>query len=177
MQDNQNYIKKKLSQIKLLLLDVDGILTDGKIIYTEDGKEIKNFNSKDGLGLKLLMESGIKVGIITGRKSKALTARCKNLGINIIFDNIKNKIKALDTILKETDISIKDTAFAGDDLPDLCVMKKVGLSITVSDACFDVIKEADIVTAQKGGKGAVRQICEDILKAKNLWNKIIYRFL
>ncbi|OQY02247.1 MAG: phenylphosphate carboxylase subunit delta [Desulfobacteraceae bacterium 4572_130] len=170
-------LKKKLGQIKLLLLDVDGILTDGKITYTENGKEIKNFDSKDGLGLKLLMESGVKVGIITGRKSKALTARCKNLGINIIFDNIKNKIKALDTILKETGISTENTAFAGDDLPDLCVMKKVGLSITVSDACSDVIKEADIVIPQRGGKGAVRQICEDILKAKNLWSNIISGFL
>ncbi len=170
-------VRKKLKKIMLLLLDVDGILTDGSITYTHSGEEIKSFNAKDGLGIKLLMNAGVKVGIITGRKSKALTSRCHDLGIDLVFDGIKNKINALETILKQTKISSDETAFAGDDLPDLPVMKRVGVSITVSDASCDVIKEADIITSLKGGHGAVRQICEDILKAKGLWKETIAQFI
>ena len=170
-------IQTKLKKIKLLLLDVDGILTDGSIMYTGNGEEIKIFNAKDGLGIKLLINAGIKVGIITGRKSQALTSRCHDLGIDIVFDGIQNKIKALETILKQTKITPEETAFAGDDLPDLPVMKRVGLSITVPDASRHVIDRADMVTAFQGGHGAVRQICEDILKAKNLWEKTMAEFL
>ncbi len=168
---------KRLEKIRLLLLDVDGVLTDGSITYTHSGEEIKTFNAKDGFGIKLLMSAGVKVGIITGRKSNALTSRCHDLGIDLIFDGIKNKINALEVILKQTKTSYDETAFAGDDLPDLPVMKKVGVSITVSDASCDVIKEADIIISLKGGHGAVRQICEDILKAKGLWKNTIAQFL
>lgn len=170
-------IHKKLKKIRLLLLDVDGILTDGSIIYTHSGEEIKSFNSKDGLGIRLLMDAGVQVGIITGRKSKALASRCRDLGIDLVFDGIKNKIKALETILKQTEIPYQETGFMGDDLPDLPVMRRVGISITVSDASCDVIKQADITTSLKGGHGAVRQICEDILKAKGLWEKTTAEFL
>ncbi|NIA10525.1 MAG: HAD-IIIA family hydrolase [Nitrospiraceae bacterium] len=170
-------IQTKLKKIKLLLLDVDGILTDGSIMYTGNGEEIKTFNAKDGLGIKLLINAGIKVGIITGRKSKALTSRCEDLGIDLVFDGIQNKINALETILKQTAITPEETAFAGDDLPDLPVMKRVGLSMTVPDASCHVIDRADFVTAFKGGHGAVREICEDILKAKNLWEKTLAEFL
>ncbi len=170
-------IQTKLKKIKLLLLDVDGILTDGSIMYTGKGEEIKIFNAKDGLGIKLLINAGIKVGIITGRKSQALTSRCRDLGIDIVFDGIQNKIKALETILKHTGIKPEETAFAGDDLPDLPVMKRVGLSVTVPDASGHVIDRADMVTVFKGGKGAVRQICEDILKAKDLWKETMAEFL
>ncbi len=170
-------IQTKLKKIKLLLLDVDGILTDGSIMYTGNGEEIKTFNAKDGLGIKLLINAGIKVGIITGRKSKALTSRCEDLGIDLVFDGIQNKINALETILKQTAITPEETAFAGDDLPDLPVMKRVGLSMTVPDASSHVIDRADFVTAFKGGHGAVREICEDILKAKNLWEKTLAEFL
>lgn len=170
-------IQTKLKKIKLLLLDVDGILTDGSILYTDRGEEIKTFNAKDGLGIKLLINAGIKVGIITGRQSRALTSRCKDLGIDLVFDGIQNKINALETILKHTNISNEETAFAGDDLPDLPVMKRVGLSFTVPDASCHVIDRADIITVLKGGHGAVREICEDILKAKNLWEKTMADFL
>ncbi len=168
---------EKLTNIKLLLLDVDGVLTDGKITYTDRGEEIKSFNSKDGLGMRLLMDSGIKVGIITGRKSDALTHRCKNLGINILFDGIKDKLKAFDSILKQTKLSAKEIAFAGDDLPDLPVMLKAGLSISPADAPSYVQEHADIVTKQKGGNGAVREICDEILKAQDKWNIIIEKYL
>lgn len=169
-------VQEKLSNLKLLLLDVDGVLTSGTITYTDQGDEIKSFSVKDGLGLRLLMDAGIRVGIITGRRSKALIARCDNLGIDLLFDGVKDKISALGTILEQTGITAGETAFAGDDLPDLCVMKRVGLAITVSDASPDVKKAARIITPQPGGGGAIRQICEDVLKAKGLWDGIITRF-
>ncbi|MCP3899219.1 MAG: HAD-IIIA family hydrolase [Desulfobacteraceae bacterium] len=169
--------KEKLANIKLLLLDVDGVLTDGKITYSDSGEEIKSFNSKDGLGIRLLMESGIKVGIITGRKSDALSHRCNNLGINLLFDGIEDKIKAFNTILKKTKLTAKQTAFAGDDLPDLGVMKLAGLSISPVDAHPQVKQFADMVTIQKSGKGAVREICDEILKAQDKFDAIIDKYM
>ena len=169
--------KEKLAKIKLLLLDVDGVLTDGKINYTDSGEEIKSFNSKDGLGIRLLMHSGIKVGIITGRKSGALTHRCKNLGIDLLFDGIIDKVKAFNTILEKTKITAEQTAFAGDDLLDLGVMKLAGLSICPVDALPYIQKYADIVTSHKGGEGAVREICDEILKAQDKWETIIDKYI
>ncbi len=167
----------KLKNIELLLLDVDGVLTDGSITYSDSGEQIKSFNSKDGLGLRLLMDSGIKVGIITGRKSKALGYRCENLGITLLFDGIKDKSKALDKITEKTRINKGKIAFAGDDLIDLPVMKEVGVSFCVCDATQDVKNNSDIITTQKGGHGAVREICESILKAKGLWDAILDSYL
>ncbi len=169
-------VQEKLSALKLLLLDVDGVLTRGTVTYTDQGDEIKSFSVKDGLGLRLLMDAGIRVGIITGRRSNALVARCSNLGIDLLFDGIKDKVSALETILAQTGIPAGQTAFAGDDLPDLCVMKRVGLAITVSDASPDVKKAARIITPQRGGEGAIRQVCEDVLKAKGLWDGIVAGF-
>ena len=168
--------KKRLAAIKLLLLDVDGVLTDGSITYTDSGEEIKQFNSKDGLGIRLLMNAGIKVGIITGRRSRALTLRCENLGIAMLHDGIKDKITALNAILNETSLSSREIAFVGDDLLDIAVMKQVGIGVAVADASLDVIRAADFVCDFKGGRGAVRQVCEDILKAKGLWEKILLEF-
>ena len=170
-------MKSKLANIELLLLDVDGVLTDGNITYSDSGEQIKSFNSKDGLGLRLLMDSGIGVGIITGRKSKALEYRCKNLGITLLFDGIKDKLKALDKITSQTGIAYKNIAFAGDDLIDLPVMQRVGVSFCVSDASLDVKNHSDIITNQKGGQAAVREICETILKAKGLWDNILNIYL
>jgi 3-deoxy-D-manno-octulosonate 8-phosphate phosphatase (KDO 8-P phosphatase) len=169
--------KEKFTNIKLLLLDVDGVLTDGKITYTDAGEEIKSFNSKDGLGIRLLMDSGIKVGIITGRKSDALTHRCKNLGITLLYDGIKDKLTAFNAILEKNKISASETAFAGDDLPDLPVMKQAGLSICPADAPSYIQDHSDFVTIQKGGKGAVREICDEILKAQGKWELIIDTYL
>jgi len=173
---SENEIEKKMRKVKLLLLDVDGVLTNGTITYNAKGKEIKSFSVKDGLGLRLLMDAGIQVGIITGRSSEALAARCKDLGIDLLFDGIKDKVKALETILKQTGIEAAQTAFAGDDLPDICVMKRVGLAITASDASPDVMGFAHIITSKKGGKGAIREVCENILKAKGRWDNILMGF-
>ena len=170
-------MRTKLAKIELLLLDVDGVLTDGNITYSDSGEQIKSFNSKDGLGMRLLMDAGIDVGIITGRKSKALEHRCENLGITLLFDNIKDKSTALDKIISRTGISAKKIAFAGDDLIDLPVLKRVGVSFCVQDASLDIQNHCDIITNQKGGHGAVREICENILKAKGLWEFILNKYL
>lgn len=169
--------KEDLAHIKLLLLDVDGVMTQGKIIYTDSGEEIKSFSVKDGLGLRLLMDSGVKVGIITGRASNALKARCRNLGIEILFDGIKDKPAALKTILSHHNIANSETAFVGDDLPDIGVMKQCGISFAVADAAPEVIQQADFTTRNRGGEGAVREICEDILKARGIWQTIVKGFM
>jgi len=162
-----------LDQIKLLLLDVDGVLTSGHIIYSNAGVETKAFHVKDGLGMRLLLEAGIDIGIVTGRSSEALQHRCSDLGITLVYDGIKEKGVLLDTILDKTGLTAKQVAFMGDDLPDISLIKKVGVGIAVADAHKNVKKTADIITLNKGGDGAVRELCEMILKAKGLWDNII----
>lgn len=163
----------KLNRIKLLLLDVDGVLTGGHIIYSNGGMETKAFHAKDGLGIKLLMNAGIDIGIVTGRSSEALFQRCNDLGITLIFDDIKEKGAILDTILSRTGLLAEQVAFMGDDLPDISLLKKVGVSVAVADAHESVKKSVDIITHEKGGNGAVREVCEMLLKANGLWDNII----
>lgn len=165
----------RLQQIRLVLLDVDGVLTAGEIIYSDSGEQTKVFNVKDGLGIRLLKEAGIQVGIITGRRGKALQHRCDNLGIELIFDGIRDKDKAIEDIHKETGIAIEAMAFVGDDLPDLPAMKKVGLAVAVGDADALIQEHAHIITNASGGKGAVREVSEAILKAQGLWDDLIER--
>ena len=166
----------KLKRIKLLLLDVDGVLTDGSLIYDDTGAETKVFNVKDGLGIRMLMDAGIEVGIVTGRTSRALLHRCDNLGISLVFDKVLDKTGVLEVISKEKGVEAAHIAFVGDDLVDIPLMKKVGLSVAVADAHGTVLEHADIVTAAQGGAGAVREVCEAILKAQGLWEKVLARF-
>lgn len=170
-------VLSKLKRIKLLLLDVDGVLTDGGIIYNDKDAETKVFNVKDGLGIRLIMDAGIHLGIVTGRRSDALYSRCKDLGIKLIYDGVSNKIDVLDALLDQTGASVEEVAFIADDLPDLALMRMIGLSIAVGDAHKTVIDNADMVTSAKGGHGAVREACEAILKAKGLWEDILKGFL
>ncbi|NNF99872.1 MAG: HAD-IIIA family hydrolase [Desulfobacteraceae bacterium] len=167
-------ITDKLKQIRLLLLDVDGVLTTGDIIYNDRGEETKVFNAKDGLGLRLLMKAGIRVGIVTGRRSEALRHRCKNLQIDLVFDGIREKAGTLSEIEKQSSVSSAHIAFVGDDLPDLPIMRKCGVAIAVADA-HELVKEAaDMVTHAKGGRGAVRETAEAILKAQDAWDRLIH---
>ena len=166
----------KLKHTKLLLLDVDGVLTDGSIIYNDNGTETKAFNVNDGLGIRLLMQAGLKVGIVTVSTSKALHHRCTNLGISLVFDGVHEKGSILEIILKKTGLLAEEIAFVGDDLTDLPLLKKVGMPIAVADAHETVIENADMITSKKGGAGAVREVCEAILKAQGLWNKILENF-
>lgn len=169
-------VSNKIKDIKLLILDVDGVLTDGSIIYDDNNVETKVFSVKDGLGMKLLMEAGIDLCIATGRSSKALHNRCKDLGIVHIFDDVSDKAAILDLILDRVGVSAHEVAFLGDDLPDLALMQMVGLSVAVADAHKTVLENADMVTSAKGGAGAVREACEAILKAQGLWENILESF-
>ena len=169
-------VSNKIKDIKLLILDVDGVLTDGSIIYDDNNVETKIFSVKDGLGIRLLMEAGINLCIATGRSSNALNNRCKNLGIVHIFDGVSDKAAILDLIIDRVGVSAHEVAFIGDDLPDLALMQMVGLSIAVADAHKTVLENADMVTTAKGGAGAVREACEAILKAQGLWENILERF-
>jgi 3-deoxy-D-manno-octulosonate 8-phosphate phosphatase (KDO 8-P phosphatase) len=166
----------KIKEIKLLLLDVDGVLTNGSIVYSDEGMEIKAFNVKDGLGIRLLKEAGIDVGIVTGRRSNALRHRCGDLGIQLIYEGVKDKSALLEDIHRKTGIHPRAMAFMGDDLPDIPIMKMVGVSIAVADAAADVIAQADLVTKSPGGAGAVREACETILMARGCWQEITARF-
>lgn len=166
-----------LEQVRLLILDVDGVLTDGRITYADSGEQIKSFLSRDGLGIRLLMDNGIQVGIITGRTSGALIHRCRNLGIDLVFDGILDKAGAMDQVVRLTGIDLSDMMFMGDDLIDLPAMKRAGVSVAVADAAEEVKSRADIITRARGGQGAVREICEAILKAKGLWDKALKPFL
>lgn len=165
-----------LKGIRLLLLDVDGVLTDGSIIYNDDGSETKSFHVRDGLGIRMLLDAGIQVAIVTGRASQALRHRCRNLGIDEVFDGVSDKGALLDRIGERTGIPPEETAFVGDDLPDLSLMRRVGVSIAVADAHPAVCEAADMATSRPGGKGAVREVCEAILQSRGDWEKAKGKF-
>jgi len=166
-------LQERLKRIQLLLLDVDGVLTDGSIVYDDRGMETKAFNAKDGLGMRLLMDSGIDIGLITGRSSNALKHRCRNLGIHLLMDGVKDKAAALEQIKSDSGLTEDQIAFVGDDLPDMAIMARVGMGIAVADAQPAVRDMAHMVTGQPGGKGAVREVCEAILVSKGLWDDIL----
>ncbi len=158
-------LKMDFANLKLLALDVDGILTDGKIFYSDSGQELKAFNVKDGLGLKQLISAGIHVAIITSRTSTIVEKRAEELGIRIVKQGVKNKLAALYDICVELKIEINECAFMGDDLPDIEAMSSAGIGLTVADAITEVIKRADWVSTRPGGQGAVREVCEIILQS------------
>jgi len=169
-------LPEKLKDIQLLLLDVDGVLTDGSIIYSDADSETKVFNVKDGFGLKLVMAAGIKVGLVTGRKSEALHRRCRDLGIRYVYDGVTQKAQLLDKIVTETGVGPGNTAFIGDDLPDLPLMRHIGLSIAVADAHELVREYSNWVTSAPGGRGAVREVCDALLKARGDWDQLMEQF-
>ncbi|GAB4222584.1 MAG: HAD-IIIA family hydrolase [Francisella sp.] len=165
--------------IKLLILDVDGVLTDGKVIITNNGDELKNFDVKDGLGIVLMQKLGIKVAIITGKESKIVADRFTKLGIDPqdIFQGQKNKIKAYEELKKRYNLDDTNIAYMGDDLPDICLMNKVKLSATPANAMEIVKNFADYICQSHGGAGAVREFCEYIIKKLNLYEKVISEYI
>lgn len=165
--------ESKLEKIKILILDADGVLTRGEIIYTGTGPESKAFNVKDGFGIRMLKDAGIMVGVITGRHSEAIERRAKELGLDFCRQGVKDKSSLLAALLEQAGCGPEEAAFVGDDIPDIAVMKRAGLGIAVADAHEAVRECADMVTANSGGNGAVREVCERILKAKGLWEGIL----
>jgi 3-deoxy-D-manno-octulosonate 8-phosphate phosphatase (KDO 8-P phosphatase) len=155
--------KIKCLNIKLLILDVDGVLTDGKIYISDNGIETKSFNIQDGLGLKLLLNNAINIAVISGRKSNATKIRMRELGIKHAYFGATDKIKIFNSLKKKLRLKNENIAYIGDDLPDLPIMQQVGFSIAVANAVPKVRKIADYVTKNKGGKGAVREACDMLL--------------
>ena len=165
-------IRKKAQKIKLLLLDVDGVLTDGGIVVDNRGEEIKRFDVRDGHGIRLLMRAGIQVGLITGRSSKVVSHRAKDLGIRMVYQKVYNKVERYQKIKKKTGLKDQEIAYVGDDITDLPILRKVGLAVTVRD-CWGGLKRAvDYVTAGGGGRGAVREIVELLLRAQGKWGEV-----
>ena len=165
-----------LSRIKLLLLDVDGVMTDGRIIYLNDGGEAKAFDVKDGHGLKLVQRAGIQVGIITGRQSDIVARRAAELGIELVYQGVKDKMQPFQEILGNLGLEASEVAYVGDDLVDLPVMQQVGFSATVADAVDDIKQYADLVTSRPGGRGAVREVCDYLLKESGRWTSVTSRY-
>src|SRR3990167_1498658 len=169
-------VKSKAKRIKLLIMDVDGVLTDGRIILDDRGRELKFFYIKDGHGIALAQRAGLPTAIISGRNSKVVNIRAREFGIKIVYQNSLDKLKSYESILKKTGLKDAEVAFIGDDLIDIPLLKKVGFSIAVADALPYVKDAADMVTEKKGGRGAVREAIEFILDAKGLWKKIYREF-
>jgi len=168
-------IKSNIARIKALLLDVDGVMTDGKLHYSARGEEIKSFDVKDGLGIQLLLNANILVGIISGRNSDALEKRIKDLGIQHIYMDSSNKKKDLQNFLETTGLQLEEVAYVGDDLPDLTAIMMCGFSACPSDACSEVLDAVDHVSRKRGGDGVVREIAELILRSTDRWTPITSR--
>ncbi len=170
-------IKQRASKVKLIAFDVDGILSDGRLILGNKGEEFKAFYTQDGQGLVMMLKAGFELAIITGRSSNIVEQRMKELGIKHVYQGIGDKLAVLEIILEETGFTADQAAYMGDDLPDLPVIKRVGLGITVADAHEFVQQHADLRTQRNGGRGAVREVCDLILDAQGLLEGIHKTYL
>jgi len=169
----EEYILSKAKKIKLLLLDVDGVLTDGRIIYDSKGRDAKFFDVHDGMGVYLLKKAGIPTVLITAKGSRAIRPRARDMQVEAVFENISPKTRALDKILNKYKVSPDEICFVGDDLVDLCLMKRVGFAVAVFNACPEIKQAASYVTLRYGGRGAVREVAEMILKAQGRWQEAL----
>lgn len=169
-------IRQKAKKIKLLLLDVDGVLTDGGIVMNDRGEEIKRFDVRDGHGIRLLSRAGIQIGLITGRNSKVLSHRARDLGIRMVYQRAYDKLDIYNKIKRKNGFKDHEIAYVGDDIVDLPILSKVGLALTVRDCWAELKREVDYVARGKGGRGAVREIIELILKAQGKWQGLTRRY-
>ena len=169
-------VEDRLKNIKLLLLDVDGVMTDGRIIFDSNGIESKFFNVKDGHGIKLLQRAGVEVGIVSGRKSQVVTNRAAELGIERVFQGTLDKLAVYREILKDTGLGDFQIAFMGDDVIDIPVMRLVGFAAAPADAVEEVFPYAHFVARNRGGWGAVRELCDLILKGQGAWETVTAKY-
>ncbi|MGR9114996.1 MAG: 3-deoxy-manno-octulosonate-8-phosphatase KdsC [Gammaproteobacteria bacterium] len=167
----------KARRLKLLILDVDGVLTDGKLFFDDQGKEYKSFHARDGHGIKLLRQTGVEVAVISGRKSHSVELRMKSLGIEHVYQGHEDKIGAFEEIIGKMGIHAEQAAHVGDDLLDLPLMIRVGLAIAVQDANFAVKERADWCTSLPGGQGAVREVCDLIMQAQGTFAAVVDTYL
>jgi 3-deoxy-D-manno-octulosonate 8-phosphate phosphatase (KDO 8-P phosphatase) len=166
-------IKTIAGNIKMLILDVDGVLTDGGIILDNEGNEYKSFHVRDGHGIKMLIHAGVHVAIITGRHSKVVERRAHELGITEVFQKCHDKRVAYKKLIEQYSLEDKEVAYIGDDIVDAPIMVMVGLPVAVADATEDTKGYALLVTKNRGGRGAVREITDFILKSKGIWQRMV----
>lgn len=170
-------ILEKAKAVKLLILDVDGVLTSGQLFYGSNDLDIRAFHVHDGLGIRLLQRAGVKVSVISAKKSPAVERRLKDLHIQDYYLGYEDKIPAYEKLKQTYSLTDDQIAYAGDDLPDLAILKRVGLGLTVAQAPDIMKQHVDYITKKKGGKGAVREICELILQAQGLYESVIQSYL
>lgn len=169
-------MRGKLLRIRLLLLDVDGVLTDGRIIIDDDGRESKFFDVRDGHGIKMLLRFGLDVAFMTGRSSRVVEHRARELGVAEVHQGVWDKLACYEEILARRGLTDEEVAFMGDDIVDIPVLRRVGFSATVADAEEEVKAIADYVAVNKGGRGAVREICKSILEVQGYWAQVGARY-
>ena len=169
--------KERYRRVQLILSDVDGVLTDGGILYDNQGVELKQFHIRDGLGIRLWQRAGFKFGIVTGRTSHIVKVRAAELGIDLIRQGFEQKWPATLEILQSLQLTPEQACFIGDDLPDLPVISRIGLGVAVADAAPELRAIAHCTTKAKGGHGAVRELVELILKAQNRWDSVVEKYL
>ena len=167
----------KARPVKILLLDVDGVLTDGTLIYSHEGQESKAFNTQDGFGLRLLQEAGVEIGVITARSSEAVTRRCANLKMRYVYQGVGNKVEAYQEILRESGCKPFEIAYMGDDWLDLALLTRAGFSATPANGVREVQEAVHYTTDQSGGHGAVREICNLILEAKGRYQELLQSYM
>ncbi len=170
---SNNSVQESAKQIRLLVLDVDGILSDGRLTFTNSGEELKAFDVQDGFGIKCIQDAGITVAVITGRSSHIVQNRMQSLGIAHIIQGREDKGVALRALCQELDIDLVDTAYMGDDWPDLTALALVGLALTAPNAHAEVRKRAHFVTQARGGQGAVREVCDLLLQAQGYYDDLL----
>lgn len=169
-------VRARAAKVKLLILDVDGVLTDGRIIMDHKGREIKAFNVRDGHGLRLLREAEIEVAILTGRSSPVVQKRADDLGILWVRQGVHDKVGAYREIAREVGITDDEACFIGDDVVDIPLLKRVGIPIVVGDGAPEAKRCARYVTQSSGGKGAVREVCDLLLQAQGKWEAVLRRY-
>ncbi len=169
-------MKERLRKIRLLLLDVDGVMTDGRIIFDSNGIESKFFNVKDGHGIKMVQRAGIEVGIISGRGSVVVSNRAAELGISLVYQKSLDKLTPYREILEKTGFTDEQVAFMGDDVIDIPVLRRVGFAAAPADAVDDVFPHVHFTTRNRGGWGAVREVCDLLLKGQGKWDEITARY-
>ena len=168
-----NELIEAAKKVKMLVFDVDGVMTDGSITYDENGIEYKTFNAKDGHGIIRMNKSGFITAIITARQNGTVQHRAKNLNFTELYQGQKYKLPALEELIKKYNISFENVSYMGDDLPDICILEKVGLSCCPKDAVKEVQNICKFVSSYNGGKGAVRELCDFILDAQNIKKEYI----
>jgi 3-deoxy-D-manno-octulosonate 8-phosphate phosphatase (KDO 8-P phosphatase) len=170
-------VERRAAGVRLLLLDCDGVLTDGRITPVPGGDELKSFHTRDGHGLVMLHRAGLRSGVISGRTSRLVEMRAADLGVSFVRQGALNKIEAFESLISEAGVEPDRAAFVGDDVVDIPLMRRCGLAVAVADATPDTRAAAHYVTVAPGGFGAVREVCELILKAQGRWDELMRRYL